>query len=119
MTVSREVFVDAVRAVGVGRVRILSRHVLPNIATPIAVQATVALAEIILVEAALSYLGLGVQPPSPSWGAMLASGKVHMETSLWPSLIPGLFIVMTVLAFNLFGDALRDSLDPRMRSTIK
>jgi peptide/nickel transport system permease protein len=119
LSVSREVFIDAGRAVGIGPVRLLVRHVLPNITAPISVQATVALAEIILVEASLSYLGLGVQPPAPSWGAMLSAGKVHMETSLWPSMVPGLFIVITVLGFNLLGDALRDSLDPRMRSAIR
>ncbi|MFT4029114.1 MAG: ABC transporter permease [Protaetiibacter sp.] len=117
MTVSREVYIDAGRSVGLGNLRLLLRHVLPNAAAPILVQISVALAEIILVEASLSYLGLGVQPPSPSWGGMLASGKANMEISLWPSLVPGLFIVLTVLSFNLLGDALRDSLDPRLRTS--
>jgi len=117
MSISREVYIDAGRSVGLGALRLLVRHVLPNAAAPVLVQLSVALAEIILVEAALSYLGLGVQPPDPSWGGMLSSGKVHMETSLWPSLVPGLFIVATVLSFNLLGDALRDSLDPRLRTS--
>lgn len=117
MSVSREVFIDAGRSSGLRHIRLLLRHVLPNVSAPILVQVSVALAEIILVEASLSYLGLGVQPPAPSWGAMLASGKVHMETSLWPSVVPGMFIVITVLGFNLLGDSLRDSLDPRLRAS--
>lgn len=119
LSVSNEVYVEAAVSVGVGHRRILLRHVLPNIIAPIAVQVTIALAYVILVESSLSYLGLGVQPPQASWGSMLASGKVHMERSLWPSLVPGLFIVATVLGFNLLGDALRDSLDPQMRSSIR
>lgn len=119
LTVSREVYVEAARSVGVGHFRILTRYILPNITAPIAVQITISLAYAILVESSLSYLGLGVQPPSASWGSMLASGKVHMERSLWPSLVPGMFIVITVLGFNLLGDALRDSLDPRLRAAMR
>lgn len=119
MTVSKEVYVEAARSVGVRHVQILFKHILPNITAPIAVQLTISLAYAILVESSLSYLGLGVQPPEASWGAMLASGKVHMERSMWPSLVPGLFIVTTVLGFNLLGDALRDSLDPRLRSALR
>ena len=119
MTIARTTFIDAGRSLGVGHVRLVARHVLPNIIAPIAVQCSVALAEIILVEAALSYLGLGVQAPNPSWGGMLAAGKAYVEFSIWPSLVPGLFIVFTVLGFNLLGDALRDSLDPRLRATLK
>lgn len=119
LTISRDVYVEAARSVGVGDFRILVRHILPNAFAPIAVQASICLAYAILVESALSYLGLGVQPPAASWGAMLSTGKVHMETSLWPSLVPGLFIVLTVLGFNLLGDALRDMLDPKLRATAK
>ncbi|SFZ86366.1 peptide/nickel transport system permease protein [Devosia enhydra] len=119
MSVSREVYVEAAKSVGVGHLRILLRYVLPNITAPIAVQITISLAYAILVESSLSYLGLGVQPPAASWGSMLASGKVHMERSLWPSLVPGMFIVITVLGFNLLGDALRDSLDPRLRAAMR
>lgn len=115
LSVSREVFVDAGRSVGLSGPRLLLRHVLPNVTAPILVQLSVALAEIILVEAALSYLGLGVQPPSPSWGAMLASGKAHMEASMLPSVVPGLFIMVTVLGFNLLGDAFRDLMDPKLQ----
>jgi peptide/nickel transport system permease protein len=119
LTVSEELYVEAARSVGVGHLRILVRHLLPNIAAPVAVQITISLAYAILVESSLSYLGLGVQPPEASWGSMLASGKVHMERSLWPSLVPGLFIMATVLGFNLLGDSLRDSLDPRLRSAMR
>jgi peptide/nickel transport system permease protein len=119
LSVSQELYVEAARSVGVGHVRILAVHVLPNIAAPVAVQVTISLAYAILVEAALSYLGLGVQPPDASWGSMLATGKVLVERSIWPSLVPGLFIVVTVLGFNLLGDALRDTLDPRMRSALR
>jgi peptide/nickel transport system permease protein len=119
LTVSREVYVEAARSVGVGHFRIITRYILPNITAPIAVQLTISLAYAILVESSLSYLGLGVQPPAASWGSMLASGKIHMERSLWPSLVPGMFIVITVLGFNLLGDALRDSLDPRLRAAMR
>ena len=119
LSVANEVYVEAATSVGVGHARILLRHILPNITAPIAVQVTIALAYVILVESSLSYLGLGVQPPEASWGLMLSTGKVHMERSLWPSLVPGIFIVISVLGFNLLGDALRDSLDPRMRSAIR
>jgi peptide/nickel transport system permease protein len=119
LTVSKETYVEAARAAGVRNINILLKHILPNITAPIAVQLTISLAYAILVESSLSYLGLGVQPPQASWGSMLAAGKIHMERSLWPSAVPGLFIVVTVLGFNLLGDALRDSLDPRLRSAMR
>jgi peptide/nickel transport system permease protein len=119
MTVAEELYVEAARSVGVGHLRILVFHILPNITAPIAVQITISLAYAILVESSLSYLGLGVQPPDASWGLMLSSGKVQIERSIWPSVVPGLFIVFTVLGFNLLGDALRDALDPRMRAAMR
>jgi peptide/nickel transport system permease protein len=119
MTVSQELYVEAARSVGVGHLRILVLHILPNIGAPVAVQVTISLAYAILVESSLSYLGLGVQPPDASWGLMLSSGKVQIERSIWPSVVPGLFIVFTVLGFNLLGDALRDTLDPRMRAAMR
>jgi peptide/nickel transport system permease protein len=119
MTVSQELYVEAARSVGVGHLRILALHILPNIGAPVAVQVTISLAYAILVESSLSYLGLGVQPPDASWGLMLSSGKVQIERSIWPSVVPGLFIVFTVLGFNLLGDALRDTLDPRMRAAMR
>jgi len=116
LAVSAEPYVEAARSVGVSNFRVITRYVLPNVMAPIAVQVTISLANVILVEASLGYLGLGVPPPTPSWGAMLASGKAFIELSMWPSVVPGLFIMLTVLGFNLLGDALRDSLDPRLRS---
>ncbi|MFC4555637.1 ABC transporter permease [Georgenia faecalis] len=118
LAVGAEPYVEAARSVGVSNFRIITRYVLPNVMAPIAVQFTISLANAILVEASLGYLGLGVPPPTPSWGAMLASGKAFIELSMWPSVVPGLFIMLTVLGFNLLGDALRDSLDPRLRARI-
>jgi peptide/nickel transport system permease protein len=111
-----EQFVEAARALGANDARIVLLHILPNISAPILVQASVILAYAILVEAALSFLGLGVQPPTPTWGGMLSAGKGHMEFSPWVALVPGLAIMLTVLGFNLVGDGVRDLLDPRLRS---
>lgn len=116
LSVSSEPFVEAARSVGVSDARIIRRYVLPNITAPVTVQFTVSLAYAILVEASLSYLGLGVQPPDASWGLMLATGKPFIELSPWLSIVPGISIMLTVLGFNLVGDALRDAMDPRMRS---
>lgn len=116
LSVSEEPYVEAARVIGVPPVRILLRYVFPNIVAPIAVQFTVSLAYAILIESTLSYLGLGVQPPVPSWGSMLAYGKLQIESSPWPSIVPGFCIMLTVLGFNLLGDALRDALDPKLRS---
>jgi peptide/nickel transport system permease protein len=88
-------------------------HVLPNIAAPLAVQASLSLSIVILVEAALSFLGLGTQPPAPSWGGMLSRGRQYMTIAPWLVLAPGLAIMLAVLGFNLLGDAQRDLLDPR------
>jgi peptide/nickel transport system permease protein len=90
-------------------------HVLPNVAAPIIVQTTLAFSTAILAEATLSFLGLGTQPPHPSWGTMLGSGRRFMELAPWVAVYPGLAIMTAVLAFNLLGDALRDALDPRLR----
>jgi peptide/nickel transport system permease protein len=116
LSVSQQPYVEAARSVGVPHGRILLRYVLPNILAPVTVQFTISLAYAILVEASLSYLGLGVQPPAASWGSMLATGKPFMEISPWVAIVPGVAIMLTVLGFNLLGDALRDSLDPRLRS---
>lgn len=115
LAVGAEPYVEAARSVGVSNSRIIWKYILPNAFAPIAVQFTISIANAILVEASLGYLGLGVPPPTPSWGAMLASGKAYIEVSMWPSLVPGMFIMLAVLGFNLLGDALRDSLDPRLR----
>ncbi|MGB4136069.1 MAG: ABC transporter permease [Microbacterium sp.] len=116
ITLSQDPFVESARAIGARDSYILVRYILPNALAPIAVQVTISLAYAILVEASLGYLGLGVQPPAASWGSMLATGKAFVEISIWPSLVPGMCIFLTVLGFNLLGDALRDSLDPRLRS---
>jgi peptide/nickel transport system permease protein len=108
-----EDYVEAARAVGNPPARILMRHILPNIAPPVLVQATLAIAAAIIAEASLSFLGLGQQPPSPSWGSMLNVAQRFLTQAPWMALFPGLAIFLTVLAFNLFGDALRDALDPR------
>jgi len=118
LSVREEVYVRASRSVGASDVRILAQHVLPNIAPPLIVQTSLSLAFAILSEAALSFLGLGTQPPEPSWGRMLAEGSDFIEQAWWMALFPGLAIFVVVLAFNVLGDALRDVLDPKQRSVI-
>jgi peptide/nickel transport system permease protein len=111
-------YVEAARGLGARDRRILMRHVLPNIGAPVIVQYTIGLAFAILTEAGLSFIGLGVQPPAPSWGAMLSRGKDFLEISPWPAVFPGLAIMVTVLGFNFLGDSLRDVLDPRLRGSM-
>jgi ABC-type dipeptide/oligopeptide/nickel transport system permease subunit len=108
-------YVHAARALGTSDRRIIARHVLPNVIAPVVIATTLGMAGAIMAEAALSFLGLGVQPPTPSWGAMIAAGRdlSQLRSSPWTSLFPGLAIGVTVLGFNLLGDALRDALDPR------
>jgi len=108
-------FVQAAHALGVGELRVLARHILPNALTPWLVVATLDMARVIVIESALSFLGLGVQPPTPTWGGMLADGRVYITTSWWLATFPGVAILVTVLGINLFGDGLRDTLDPRLR----
>ena len=108
-------YVEASTALGAGDARLLLRHVLPNAAGPVLVELTLRLAYAILAEAALSFLGLGTQPPAPAWGQMIADGRPFLELNPWVSVAPGLAIMVTVLGFNLLGDALRDALDPRLR----
>jgi peptide/nickel transport system permease protein len=95
--------------------RVLVRHILPNAFTPWLVVATLDMARVIVIESALSFLGLGVQPPTPTWGGMLADGRVYISTAWWLATFPGLAILITVLGINLFGDGLRDTLDPRLK----
>ena len=114
MSVSENDYVQAGRAAGTPEVLILLRHVLPNAAAPIIVQATISFANAVVAEAALSFLGLGAQPPEPSWGTALSAGRQYMEFAPWVVVVPGIAISVTVLGLNLFGDALRDILDPRM-----
>ncbi len=115
----RELFVDAARARGASRLRIVLRHVLPNSVGPVVVQASVLLGIAILLEAALSFIGLGVRPPTPSLGLMLADGRDFMANSTWIVAAPGVAIMLLVLAFNLIGDGLHDWLDPRGRARIR
>jgi peptide/nickel transport system permease protein len=105
-------YVEAVRALGASRWLVVGKHILPNVISPFVVQGTVALSQAILIEASLSYLGLSAQPPTPSWGNMLNEGRTYLETAPWISVFPGIAIMVTVLAFNLLGDGLRDILDP-------
>ena len=115
MRVREEVFVEASQALGNKSNLILLRHVLPNALSPLIIETSLRLAFAILSEASLSYLGLGPQPPAPSWGQMIADGRQLLETSPWISVGPGIAITITVLGFNLLGDGLRDTLDPRLR----
>jgi peptide/nickel transport system permease protein len=113
MAVKVEDYVEAARALGNPPLRIALRHILPNILAPLIVQATLAIAAAVIAEASLSFLGLGQQPPSPSWGSMLNTAKNYIEQAPWMAVWPGLSIFMLVLSFNLLGDGLRDALDPR------
>ena len=109
------VYVEAVRAVGASDGRVMRVHVLPNVLAPVIVQATLNVGQAIIETAGLSFLGLGTQPPTPDWGNMLSAGRSYLIDSPWIATFPGLAILVTVLAFNLMGDALRDALDPRLR----
>lgn len=108
-------FVSAARCVGSKHLRILTRHILPNMVAPIIVQVSLALSWAMLTEAALSFLGLGTQPPQPSWGSMLSESRRMMEIAPWMAVSPGIAIMLGVLGFNLLGDGLRDALDPRLK----
>ncbi len=108
-------FIEAGRALGFSRTRLILRHVVPNTLAPVIVAATLGIGETIILEAGLSFLGLGVQPPTPSWGTLVADGRNYLLGAWWISTFSGLAIVVTVLSFNLAGDGLRDALDPRLR----
>lgn len=106
-------YILAARCIGCSDLRIIVRHILPNALSPVLVAATLGVAGAILTESALSFLGIGVQPPTPSWGNILTSGKDYIEFAWWLSLFPGLAILITVLSYNLLGEGIRDALDPR------
>jgi peptide/nickel transport system permease protein len=113
MALSAREFIVSARALGAGQLRILVRHVLPNVLSPIAIAATLGIGNVIILETALSYLGLGIQPPAASWGNMIADGSQNLDAMWWVALFPGLAIVVTVMAFNAVGEGLRDAFDPR------
>jgi peptide/nickel transport system permease protein len=115
LQVKVEDYIEAARAVGNSPLRIALRHILPNIVPPLIVQATLAIAAAIIAEAALSFLGLGQQPPAPSWGSMLNTAKNYIDNAPWMAVWPGLAIFLLVLSFNLVGDGLRDAFDPKSR----
>jgi len=117
LAVKEQTFVEAARAIGAGPTRIMFRHILPNCLAPIVVMATLGMGHIILAAAALSFLGLGAQPPTPEWGAMLNSARTFMRSHSYLMTFPGLAIMLTVLGFNLLGDGLRDALDPHQKES--
>jgi peptide/nickel transport system permease protein len=115
LQVKVEDYIEAARAVGNSHLRIALRHILPNVVPPLIVQATLAVAAAVIAEAALSFLGLGQQPPAPSWGSMLNTAKNYIDNAPWMAVWPGLSIFLLVLSFNLLGDGLRDAFDPKSR----
>jgi peptide/nickel transport system permease protein len=115
LSIREREYVQAAIALGSQHGRVLWQHVLPNTFTPWLVVATLDMARVIVIESALSFLGLGVQPPTPTWGGMLADGRVYLSTAWWLATFPGLAILITVLGINLLGDGLRDTLDPRLK----
>ena len=116
LAVKVEDYIEAARAIGNSHLRIALRHVLPNVVPPLLVQSTLSIAAAIIAEASLSFLGLGQQPPAPSWGSMLNVAKNYIDNAPWMAIWPGLSIFLVVMSFNLLGDGLRDALDPRHRS---
>ena len=113
LTIREREFILAARSQGAGDLRIIIKHIIPNAMAPVLVSATLGVAGAILTESALSFLGIGVQPPTPSWGNMLTAGKDNLEYAWWLSLFPGVAILLTVLGYNLLGEGIRDALDPR------
>lgn len=108
-------YIKNARSVGLKPAGILFKHITPNVLAPFTVQATLALSGAVLTEASMSFLGLGIQPPNPSWGSMLSDARKYMEIAPWLVIFPALFIVLTILSFNVLGDALRDVLDPKLK----
>jgi peptide/nickel transport system permease protein len=117
LTLKEREFVKSAQALGAADRRIIFRHILPNSLAPVLVSATLGVAGAVLTESGLSFLGLGVQPPTPSWGNILNDGKANIEIAWWLSLFPGAAILITVLSYNLLGEGLRDALDPRLRQS--
>jgi peptide/nickel transport system permease protein len=115
LEVKRREMIDAARAMGASDARIMTRHILPNILTPLIVQSTIGVGNAILLVSSLGYLGLGAQPPTPEWGRMLSDAQRFITAAPWMGIFPGLAISLTVLGFNLAGDGLRDALDPTLQ----
>jgi peptide/nickel transport system permease protein len=111
-------YIEAGRALGVGTPRLVMRHILPNSLAPIIIQGTIDIGFAVLATSSLSFIGLGAQPPTPSWGSMISDGRDFLRTAPWISVFPGLAIGLVVLGFNLFGDGLRDAMDPRLRGGV-
>ena len=118
LSVKQTAYVEAARSIGASQMRIMARHIAPQCIAPFLILFTVHLGTVIVIEASLSFLGLGVSPPTPTWGGMLGEASALLYPFWWHVFFPGVFITVTVLAFNLFGDGLRDALDPRLRGTI-
>ena len=116
LSMREQEFIQAARSIGGSDIRIIFRHILPNVLAPVIILASLYLGRMIIIEAGLSFLGLGVPPPTPTWGGLLSDGKIHLYTSWWLVTFPGLAITITVLGSNLVGDWLRNILDPRMKS---
>jgi peptide/nickel transport system permease protein len=115
LSIKEKEFVEAARAISKSDIGIMLQHILPNCIAPLTVEASLSIATAIITESALSFLGLGVRPPTPSWGQMIADGRSELFTAPWIVIFPGLAIMLTVLGYNLLGDGLRDALDPRLR----
>jgi len=115
LLIRESTYIEAVRGLGAGNLRIVFRHVLPNSLSPVIVQASLDFGNAVMYAAALSFIGLGAQPPTPEWGAMISTGRNYLRDSWWYPTFPGLAILITVLGFNLLGDGLRDILDPRLK----
>ncbi|NQV49285.1 MAG: ABC transporter permease [Candidatus Marinimicrobia bacterium] len=115
LTIVEQEYVTAARSLGYSQLRIVMRHVLPNSLAPVVVAFTMSIAGAVMAEASLSFIGLGAQPPEPSWGSMIAFGRMHLRGEWWISVFPGLAVAVMVIGFNLFGEGLRDALDPTMR----
>jgi len=115
LTLKEQEFIEAARCIGASNVRIMLRHILPNGMAPLIVQYTLTMVSSILMAAALSFIGLGVQPPTPEWGLMISDGRIYLGSKWYMTVIPGLAIIVTTFALNLLGDGLRDALDPRLK----
>jgi peptide/nickel transport system permease protein len=115
LTVKEQEFIEAARCIGASDARIMLKHILPNSMAPIIVQFTLGMVSAILMSASLSFIGMGVQPPTPEWGLMISAGRAFLRDQWYIGIIPGLAIVVTTFALNLLGDGLRDALDPRLK----